>query len=261
MDAAYQKIWIDLQQQAIDMAGSEPLLASHYHAAIIDHEDFGSALAHSMAEKLHTAALSELSLKEVFLACLQNNPGVIESALDDLVAYFDRDPACDNYCKPFLYYKGYLATQAYRLSHELWTSGRKYLARYIHFQTALIYGVDIHPGAKVGGGLMLDHATGIVVGETSVVGDNVSMLHGVTLGGTGTQSGQRHPKLGDGVMVSCGAKLIGDIEIGEGVKIGGGSLVIESVPPHVTVVGVPAKVVGKPMEDFPSLEMKQEITS
>lgn len=254
-----QALWQALRSQAEQRAEREPLLRSYYYASVINHSAFEHALAHILAEKLHSTAVPELLLSEVFNQCLASNESILSYALADMVAYFERDPACESFCRPFLNYKGYQAVQAHRLAHVLWQSGRKYLARYIHFQSSLLFGVDIHPAAKIGYGFMVDHATGIVIGETSEVGNDVSMLHGVTLGGTGKESGKRHPSLGDGVMVSCGAKLLGNIHIGDGVKVGGGSLVLQSVPAHVTVVGVPAKVVGAPRDDFPSLSMDQQL--
>lgn len=252
-------VWRELQEQAAVFARHEPLLRSYYHSSVLNHSSLEHALAYVLAEKLNSSTVSELALNDVFNQCLLENPVVIDSVALDLIAYFERDPACDNYCMPFLHYKGFQATQAYRFAHLLWEDGRTALARYIQSQSSRVFGVDIHPAAKIGSGLMLDHASDIVIGETAEVGNNVSMLHGVSLGGSGANSGKRHPDVGDGVMVSCGAQLLGPIQIGEGVKIGGGSLVLESVPAHVTVVGVPAKIVGKPDAEFPSLSMNQAV--
>jgi len=254
-----QAVWRELKTQANRLAQGEPLLQSYYHASVSNHERFEHALAHVLAEKLNSSSVSELGLIDVFNQCLARNESISDFALRDLVAYFERDPACQNYCMPFLYFKGYQATQAYRLSNILWNEDRRHLARYIQSQSSLVFGVDIHPAAKIGYGLMLDHATDIVIGETAEVGNNVSMLHGVSLGGSGAESGRRHPAIGDGVMISCGAQILGAIQIGDGVKIGGGSLVLESVPAHVTVVGVPAKIVGEAAGDYPSLSMDQQI--
>ena len=254
-----QTIWLELKRQAEVLAQNEPLLRSYYHASILNHANFEDALAYVMAEKLSSSNVSELALFDVFCHCLTIDRTVAQSAMRDLVAYFERDPACDNYSKPFLHFKGYQATQAYRFSNVLWGEGRTRLARYIQSQSSRVFGVDIHPAAKIGYALMLDHATDIVIGETAEVGNDVSMLHGVSLGGSGTESGLRHPIVGNGVMISCGAQLLGRIRIGEGVKIGGGSLILESVPPHKTVVGVPAKIVGNSDAEFPSLDMSQTI--
>lgn len=255
-----QEIWSELQRQAEELAREEPLLRSYFHARILNHASFESALAFVLAAKLSSSSVSELALNDVFVQCLREDQRVVNSALLELSAYFQRDPACEDYCKPFLYFKGYQATQAYRIAHILWSQKRIALARYIQSQSSRIFGVDIHPASTIGHGLMLDHASDIVIGETAEVGNNVSMLHGVSLGGSGAQSGLRHPRVSDGVMISCGAQLLGRITIGEGVKVGGGSLILESVPPHVTVVGVPAKVVGTPAAEFPSLSMNQAVT-
>lgn len=257
--ATHQVIWKELNAQAKTLAQQEPLLESYYFSSILNHTDFEKALSHHLAVKLHTPAVSELLLNEVFLQVLEENPGIATAALDDLAAYFDRDPACDSYCRPFLYFKGYMAIQAYRFAHHLWVSQRQSLARYLQHQSSLLFDVDIHPSATIGTGIMFDHATGIVVGETAVVGNDVSMLHGVTLGGCGNKAGQRHPKIGNGVMISCGAKIIGNIVIGDGVKIGGGSLVLESVPEQVTIVGVPAKIVGHGQDQLPAFTMDQSL--
>jgi len=256
---ARHPVWRELQEQAGNLARDEPLLRSYYHSSVLNHSSLEHALAYVLAEKLNSSTVSELALNDVFNQCLIEHPTVVDSVVLDLIAYFERDPACDNYCKPFLHYKGFQATQAYRFAHLLWEDGRTALARYIQSQSSRVFGVDIHPAAKIGYGLMLDHASDIVIGETAEVGNNVSMLHGVSLGGSGASSGKRHPVVGDGVMVSCGAQLLGRIHIGEGVRIGGGSLILESVPAHVTVVGVPANIVGKPDTEFPSLSMDQTV--
>jgi serine O-acetyltransferase len=255
-----QKLWQALQRQASQMAAAEPLLASDYHASILNHSSFESALIHQVSAKLHSDTISDLMLNEVFGDCIKTCPDILDAALLDIIACYERDPACDNYCRPFMVFKGYIAIQAYRFAHCLWQQGRHGLARYISFRCSVLFDVDIHPAATIGAGIMFDHATGIVIGETATIGNDVSMLHGVTLGGTGCESGDRHPKVGNGVMISCGVKVLGNITVGDGVKIGGGSVVLESVPEHVTVVGVPAKIMGKVAEPAPALSMDQSIT-
>jgi len=255
-----QHLWVSMVKQARELAQAEPLLASYYYSSIIERQNFAEALACQLAAKLDAATVSAMMLGEVFTQCLLQDPKIAEAALCDILACYDRDPACSNYCVPFMHFKGYLAIQAYRFSHHLWMNGRRSMARYIQHMTSMLFDVDVHPAAKLGAGLMFDHATGIVIGETAVVGDNVSMLHGVTLGGSGISAGSRHPTIGSGVMISCGAKILGDISIGNGVRVGGGSLVLESVPAHVTVVGVPAKIVGDLSDAAPSLSMQQDIT-
>ena len=255
-----EKIWQELQRQASQMAAAEPMLASYYHTSILNHASFEAALVHQVSARLHSETITELMLKEVFGDCIHRCPDILNAALLDIIACYERDPACDNYCRPFIYFKGYIAIQAYRFAHCLWQQGRRALARYIGFRSSILFDVDIHPAAKIGAGVMFDHATGIVIGETAVVGNDVSMLHGVTLGGTGCESGDRHPKVGSGVMISCGVKVLGNITVGDGAKIGGGSVVLESVPAHVTVVGVPAKIMGEETDPVPSLSMNQSIT-
>ena len=190
---------------------------------------------------------------------LQADPSIGQSIRSDIRASFERDAAFDRHLTPILYYKGFQALQLQRVAHWLWLQGRKTLALFFQNQVSETFAVDIHPGAQMGSGIMLDHATGLVIGETAVIGDNVSILHSVTLGGSGCKGGNRHPRVGNGVMISAGAKILGNINIGNGVKIGAGSLVLEDVPHHVTVAGVPAKIVGKPREDSPALEMDQSL--
>ncbi|MBT8149541.1 MAG: serine O-acetyltransferase [Gammaproteobacteria bacterium] len=253
-------IWPVLVEQAKELAAREPLLASYYHSRIIEHDSFADALACQVAAKLDTPTVAALVLDEVFSEILRERPDIAQAAVDDLLACYERDPACDYYCMPFLHFKGYLAIQAHRFAHFLWQSNRRSMARYIQHMTSVLYQVDVHPAAQLGSGIMFDHATGVVIGETAVVGNNVSLLHGVTLGGSGNLSGKRHPTIGDGVMISCGVKILGDITVGDGVRIGGGSLVLESVPAHVTIVGVPAKIIGRPADEAPALSMQQDIT-
>ena len=255
-----EMIWPALVKQAQELAAREPLLASYYYNCIVEHDSFADALAYQIAAKLDSPTVPALVLDEMFSDILRESPVIAQAALADLLACYERDPACDNYCMPFLYFKGYLAIQAYRFAHFLWQANRRSMARYMQHMTSVLYDVDVHPAALLGSGIMFDHATGIVIGETAVVGNNVSLLHGVTLGGSGNKAGKRHPTIGDGVMISCGAKILGNITVGDGVRIGGGSLVLESVPAHVTIVGVPAKIIGRPADDAPALSMQQDIT-
>jgi|TARA_B110000879_G_scaffold209505_1_gene297380 serine O-acetyltransferase len=248
-----------MHSQAISLASDELMLTSYYHNHVINHASFESALAFHVAAELGSDTVSEQMLNTLFTEVLRAEPSLADAALADIDAYFERDPACDNYCRPFLFFKGYLAIQAQRFAHYLWSSQRRSMARYIQHGISVLCDVDIHPAAQLGKGLMVDHATGLVIGETAVVGNNVSLLHGVTLGGTGNGVGKRHPKIGEGVLISSGAKILGDITVGDGAKVGAGSVVLESVPAHVTVAGVPAKVVGRPVEKSPSLSMDQQI--
>ena len=182
-----------------------------------------------------------------------------EATRADLQAVRDRDCACCGYATPFLYYKGFHALQAHRVAHWLWQQGRKPLALFFQNRISVEFGVDIHPAARIGRGIMLDHATGVVIGETATVGDDVSIMQGVTLGGTGKESGDRHPKVGSGVLISAGATILGNIHIGDGAMIAAGSVVLHEVPPHTAVAGVPAKVVGPPHEERPALGMDHRV--
>jgi serine O-acetyltransferase len=198
-----------------------------------------------------------MAIREIIEEAYREEPSIIRAAEIDIKAIRERDPACNSYSTPLLFYKGFHALQSYRVAHWLWGQERHSLAFYFQNQMSAIFGVDIHPAASIGCGLMFDHATGIVIGETAIVEDDVTMLHGVTLGGTGKHQGQRHPKVRHGVLIGASASVIGNIEIGEGAKIGAGSVVMKAVPPHVTVAGVPAEVVGKPRGDSPAQDVDQ----
>jgi len=194
-------------------------------------------------------------IRDVIEEAIDVDESILTSAEIDILATYNRDPACEDLSTPFLYFKGFHALQAHRVANWLWCQERRTLARFFQNQISVTLGVDIHPAAQIGSGIMLDHATGIVVGETAVIEDDVSILHAVTLGGSGKESGDRHPKIRRGVLLSAGCKVIGNIEVGEGAKVGAGSVVLQDVPPHVTVAGVPAKIVGRPSGDSPALDM------
>ena len=251
-------IWLAIRAEAKTASLEEPMLASYFHASILNHQTFEAAISFHMANKLHSAAVQAMTVREVFQEALASDPSIGEAMRADIRAYEERDPACDKFTMPFLYFKGYHALQAQRVSHWLWQRNRKALALYLQNQISQAFGVDIHPGAKIGKGIMIDHATGVVVGETAIIGDDVSMLHSVTLGGSGRSSGDRHPKIGRGVLISAGAKILGPITVGEGAKIGAGSVVLESVPAHTTVAGVPARIVGRPQCKQPELNMDHQ---
>lgn len=252
-------IWQEIRREAESAGREEPVLASFYHGTILNHQSFQQAISFHLANKLDSPAVPALQLCEVFESCLAVQPSIISAMLRDAQAYKERDPACDQYSMPFLYFKGYHALQAHRLGHELWRQGRQGLALFLQNQISKIFGVDIHPGAIIGTGIMLDHATGVVIGETVVIGDDVSMLHAVTLGGSGCTKGDRHPKIGSGVLISAGAKILGNISVGDGAKVGAGSVVLESVAAHTTVAGVPARVVGVPKVASPALDMNHQL--
>jgi serine O-acetyltransferase len=250
-DPVWQRIQAETRQHAQD----EPILASYLHATIINHRRIELALSFHLAIQLDSPAASSLLLREVMLEAFQDDPHILDAVRADLLAVLDRDSATHELYIPFLYYKGFHSLQTHRVAHWLWQRGRQSLALFFQNRMSSKFGVDIHPAARFGHGIMLDHATGLVVGETAVVGNNVSILQSVTLGGTGKEDGDRHPKICDGVLISAGAKILGNICVGQGAKVGAGSVVLHPVPPHTTVAGVPAKVVGTPASEQPALDM------
>lgn len=250
-------VWNIIKAEARALADCEPMLASFYHSTLLKHDDLGSALSYMLANKLASPIMPAIAIREIVEEAYEADPKMIESAAYDIGAVRTRDPAVDKYSTPLLYLKGFHALQAYRIGHWLWKEGRQALAIFLQNQVSVSFQVDIHPAAKIGCGIMLDHATGIVVGETAVIENDVSILQGVTLGGTGKTSGDRHPKIREGVMIGAGAKILGNIEIGVGAKIGAGSVVLHPIPPHTTAAGVPARIVGKPTSDKPAMDMDQ----
>ncbi|HIJ74574.1 MAG TPA: serine O-acetyltransferase [Candidatus Hydrogenedentes bacterium] len=249
------EIWEAIRQEAERDAQSEPMLASFLYAVVLNHKRFEDALGFHLANKLGCPTLTAIALRDLFDQAYSEDASLGVAARADIRAVYERDPACKQYSMPLLYFKGFHAIQSYRIAHYLWEQGRGSLALFMQSRISEVFGVDIHPAARIGRGILIDHATSVVVGETAVVEDNVSLLHEVTLGGTGKESGDRHPKIRKGVLICAGAKLLGNIEVGEGAKIGAGSVVLDSVPAHSTAVGVPAKVVGKPLVEQPALEM------
>ncbi|MGB9152403.1 MAG: serine O-acetyltransferase [Alphaproteobacteria bacterium] len=252
-------LWPRLQREAAAQKKQEPLLAGFLHASILGHAKFSDALGYVLANKLAAPDLGALELWGLFTQAYKSDRNLIRYALLDLAAILDRDPAARTAALAFLYLKGFHGLQAYRVAHYLWHQKREALAYHLQNRVAEVISVDIHPAAKIGHGVMLDHATGIVIGETTVVGNNVSMLHGVTLGGTGKQSGDRHPKIGDCVLLGTGCHVLGNIKIGKGAKVAAGSVVLENVPAHTTVAGVPAKIIGKAV-GVPGKDMNQCLT-
>lgn len=252
-------VWSRLRDDATRLAASEPTLASFVHATILGHERLEQALTYHLAQKLANADVGSLQVDEVFDRAYASTPALGDAARADLSAIYERDPAVRTLVEPFLFFKGYQALQSYRVTHWLWTSGRSALA--LHFQSRIseVFAVDIHPAARIGCGVMIDHGTGVVIGETAVVEDDVSLLHGVTLGGTGKEHGDRHPKVRRGVMIGAGAKVLGNTEIGAYSSIGAGSVVLKPVPPGSTAVGVPAQVIGRARNEHPAQEMDQLI--
>jgi serine O-acetyltransferase len=252
-------LWADIISECQVCLKEERLLENFLRTAIFNQDSLEDALSWILAEHLKSNTISHDSLRLIIREVLFSDNTVRKQVRMDLIAYIERDPACDKYHLPLLYFKGFHALQTHRVSHILWKKNRKNLALYIQNRASEVFSVDIHPAAKIGGGIMIDHATGLVIGETTVIDDNVSLLHSVTLGGTGLGADDRHPKIRSGVMIAAGVKILGNIEIGTGAKVGAGSLVLEPVPPHTTVAGVPSKIVGCPEEEEPSREMNQAI--
>ncbi len=254
-------VWTRICDEASDAIAAEPLMGGLIHSGILHHATFERALAYRISMKLASGEMSEQILREIADAAYVEDPSLGVAARADLAAVYERDPACHRLMQPLLYFKGYQAVQAYRLGHRLWQQGRRDLAYFVQMRVSEAFGVDIHPAARIGKGIMIDHAHSIVVGETAVVGDNVSMLHSVTLGGTGKADGDRHPKIEDGVLIGAGAKVLGNITIGHCSRIAAGSVVLMDVPPCKTVAGVPARIVGEAGCDQPSVSMDQILKS
>ncbi|UJF19254.1 serine O-acetyltransferase [Vibrio sp. SS-MA-C1-2] len=250
--------WQRICQEAREQAEEEPMLASFYHATILKHDNLGAALSYILANKLATVSMPAMAVREVVEEAYEKNPCLVEAAAADIEATVTRDPAVGMCATPLLYLKGFHALQGYRVANYLWGESRFALAVYLQNQISVTCQVDVHPAAKIGQGIMFDHATGIVIGETAVVDDDVSILQDVTLGGTGKETGDRHPKIREGVMIGAGAKVLGNIEVGIGAQIGSCSVVLQPVPAHTTVAGVPAKIIGRPDTEKPSLEMDQQ---
>jgi serine O-acetyltransferase len=252
---AIDPVWSRITDEAEEAVRNEPLLGGLIHSSILHYETMQGALAYRIALKLASGEMSEQILREIADEAYASDPSLTEAARTDIMAVFERDPACHRLIQPILYFKGYQALQAYRIGHWLWTQGRKDLAYFFQMRVSEVFGVDIHPAARIGKGIMIDHAHSIVIGETAVVGDNVSMLHSVTLGGTGKETEDRHPKIGSGVLIGAGAKVLGNIHVGECARIAAGSVVLEDVPPKKTVAGVPARIVGDVKCPQPSVSM------
>lgn len=259
MEQQRDEIWERVRAEAEADARSEPMLASFIYSIILNHTTLEDALSFQLAGKLESHTLTAVSLRDLIDEAFYNDPEIGAAIRADMVAVCERDAACDKYSTPLLYFKGYQAIQAYRVAHYFWNRQRHELALFLQSRISEVFAVDIHPAARIGRGILLDHATGVVIGETAVVDDNVSMLHEVTLGGTGKHTGDRHPKVRQGVLIAAGAKILGNVVIGEGAKVGGGAVVLEDVPPHTTVVGVPARPVCHTRAEVPALEMDHMI--
>ncbi len=237
-------IWDQMRTEADAAMHAEPALGSFIFATVLSHAKLEEAVCHRLAQRLNHTDVDAGLISQTFQSVLDTDPAMGSIFRADLAAVYDRDPACTRYLDPLLYYKGFHALVTHRFAHALWMRGRKDFALYLQSQSSRMFGVDVHPAARFGKGIMLDHATGFVVGETATVGDNCSFLHAVTLGGSGKETGDRHPKIGDNVLIGAGAKVLGNIKIGHCSRVAAGSVVLAEVPPNVTVAGVPARIVG-----------------
>jgi len=251
----FDRVWLALRQEAAALCEREPALVSYLHAAILNHSRFEDALSFHLAKKIGGKFLSPMQAREFIQESLKNDPQIVIAAQADLMAILERNPACRSYLEAFLFYKGFYALEIHRTAHWFWTHKRPAIALLMQSRISRLFAVDIHPGARIGKGVMIDHASGVVIGETAVVEDDVSILHAVTLGGTGKQTGDRHPKIRQGVLLSVGATVLGNIEIGKQSRVGAGSVVLTPVPPDCSAVGVPARVIARSDSVPPSQSM------
>ena len=262
--AAIQKVdpvWARIRTEAETVVRSEPEIGTFIYSSILHHDTLEAAVVHRVSERLDHADIQAELIRQAYSDALEDQPQLGEAFRADIVAVFDRDPATDRFIEPVLYYKGFHAIQTHRLAHWLWNKGRKDFAYYLQSRSSAVFQTDINPAARIGRGIFLDHATGFVCGETAVIEDDVSILHGVTLGGTGKENEDRHPKIRHGVLIGAGAKILGNIEIGHCARIAAGSVVVKPVPHNVTVAGVPAKIVGEAGCAEPSRTMDQMISA
>ena len=259
--AVADSVWESIRNSSLREASSEPVLASFLHATILNHATLEAALSFHLAQKLDSPTAPALLVREVIEEAFAADPGIGEAIRCDLRAVQSRDSACPECATAFLFFKGFHALESYRIAHWLWQQGRRALALFLQNRISCEFGVDIHPAARIGRGILLDHATGVVIGETAVVGDDVSIMQSVTLGGTGKESGDRHPKVRRGVLIGAGAKILGNIEIGRCAMIAAGSVVLDPVPPNKTVAGVPARIVGDAKCAEPALAMDQMLAA
>ena len=257
--ASCDPLWDSTRREAAEVVAADVALAAFIFETILNQPTLEAAVAHRVSSMLDHEAVAGRLIQQAFNEALDDDPAIAEAIRADIAAVLDRDPACFRSMEPVLYFKGFHAIQAYRLANWLWRTGRRDFAFYIQSRASTAFGVDIHPAAKLGRGIMFDHATGIVVGETAVIGDDVSMLHGVTLGGSGKEAGDRHPKVGRGVLIGARATILGNISVGNCSLVAAGSVVLKDVPSETTVAGVPAKVVGKATCSEPSRSMDQLI--
>lgn len=255
--ADVHRVWEGLRSEALRVVDEEPQLRTLVDDVVLSRDNPAAALGARLARRLAREDMPRSAMEPLLTRVFESHPGIVHSAMRDLIAIDERDPACFSVLEPLLFFKGFLALTTYRVSHQLWQDGRRWLALYLQSVASEAFAVDIHPAARIGCGILLDHATSFVVGETAIIEDDVSILHEVTLGGTGKACGDRHPIVRSGVLLGAGAKILGRVEIGTGAKVGAGSVVLADVPPHTTVAGVPAVVVGEAREANPAIEMNQ----
>jgi serine O-acetyltransferase len=255
----YDPVWSQIRREAEEISAAEPALGGFIYATVLDHKRLEDAVCHRLARRLLHSALDTGLLHKTFNEVIAAEPSLGDAFRADLMATVKRDPASGRLIEPLLYFKGFHALETYRIAHALWKAGRKDFALYLQSLTSRFLQVDMHPAAVIGRGIMFDHATGIVIGETAVIGDNCSMLHGVTLGGTGNEKGDRHPKIGRGVMIGAGASILGNIKVGDCARVAAGSVVLHDVPPRRTVAGVPAREIGFAGCEEPALTMDQMV--
>jgi serine O-acetyltransferase len=253
-------VWVRIRDEAQEAARKDPSLGGFIFGAVINQPRFEDAVTHRLAQRMANALTVEL-IQQAFQDALDADPSIGDAMRADIVAVHDRDPACNRYLEPLLYFKGFQAVQTHRMAHQLWKMDRRDFAYYLQSRASVVYSVDIHPAAHIGRGIFIDHAHGVVIGETAVVEDNVSLMQDVTLGGTGKETGDRHPKIRHGVLIGAGAKILGNIEIGHCSRVAAGSVVLHDVPPNRTVAGVPAKVVGYAGCEEPSRVMDHQLKS
>lgn len=254
-----EKVWTTLRSEALRVVSEEPTLRNLIHDVILSRDNLAAALGARLARRLAREDMPRIGMEPLISGVFKAHPHIVHAASRDLLAMFERDPACFSPLEPMLFFKGFLALTTYRVAHQFWLDGRRWLALYFQSVASEVFAVDIHPAAKIGCGILLDHGTSFVVGETSIIEDDVSILHEVTLGGTGKQIGDRHPIIRSGVLLGAGAKILGRVEIGTGAKVGAGSVVLSDVAPHTTVAGVPAVVVGISTDENPAIAMNQTL--
>src|SRR5438270_1439169 len=254
-------VWSRIREEAEEVARREPELASFIYSSILHHDRFEQAVVHRIAERLDHPDVSGELIRQAYADALEDDPSIGDAFRTDIMATVDRDPAAHRFIDPLLYFKGFHAIETHRLAHWLHRQGRKDFAYYLQSRASAVFQTDINPHARIGRGIFLDHATGLVVGETAVIDDDVSILHGVTLGGTGKENEDRHPKIRSGVMIGAGAKILGNIEVGHCARIAAGSVVVKPVPHNVTAAGVPARIVGEAGCAEPSRTMDQMLNA